>query len=356
MSEAGNRYEARGDGENRASRSFPPIAYRLLPLACMCAALALTLWGLFQLDVPLARWIQNIDEPWFEMVGRVGQWLGDWRSLLGISGIVLLLGALLRDASLRQTGVATLLAHGYAALAVQLLKHLIGRPRPRLTHGSSLIIGPNFDSGFDSFPSGHTTASIAIAMVLARRFHRYGWVAYAVAGVIAVSRVIKGSHFPGDVLAAVCVGSMAGSLAAQPVQMWRESLLNGFRAVAPWLIGIGAVILLMFQTPRSGPVSTLLPVAGGVLVAAGLGGRWGGVLTARWAVPLLGLGLALTAGSWLIAALAAMAIAAITLDGTMTEPLAPWDQNSLTREVVLLLGVGLLAVAIQAGKGLYPLM
>jgi undecaprenyl-diphosphatase len=322
----------------------------------MCAALALTLWGLFQLDVPLARWIQNIDEPWFEMVGRVGQGLGDWRSLLGISGIVLLLGALRRDASLRQTGVATLLAHGYAALAVQLLKHLIGRSRPRLTHGSSLIIGPNFDSGFDSFPSGHTTASIAIAMVLARRFPRYGWVAYGVAGVIAVSRVIKGSHFPGDVLAAVCVGSMVGSLAAQPVQMWRESLLNGFRATAPWLIGIGAAILLLFQTPRSGPVSTLLPVAGGVLVAAGLGGRWSGVLAARWAVPLLGLGLALTAGSWLIAALAAMAMAAITLDGTLTEPVPPWDRNGLAREVVLLLGVGLLAVAIHGMKGWRPLL
>lgn len=329
---------------------------RVTSLFCLCAALALALWGLFQLDVPLARWIQGIDEPWFEMVGRVGQWLGDWRSLLGISGIVLLLGAFWRDASLRQTGVATLLAHGYAALAVQLLKHLIGRSRPRLTHGSSVIIGPNFDSGFDSFPSGHTTASIAIAMVLARRFPRYGWVAYVVAGVIAVSRVIKGSHFPGDVLAAVCVGSMAGSLAAQPVQMWRESLSNGFRAAAPWLIGIGAVILLLFQTPRSGPASTLLLVAGGVLVAAGLGGRWSGALTARWAVPLLGLGLALTSGSWLIAALAAMAVAAIPLDGAIIEPGAPWDRNSLTREGVLLLGVGLLAVAIHGMKGWRPLL
>lgn len=252
MTSSGERHEARGDGQEKAAltQGIPPLASRLLPLAGYSLAMALSFWGLVLVDVRLARWIQQIDEPWFEQVGWIGQWLGDWRVLIGVSGLMMALGAALSHVPLRQTGVAMLVAHAYAAGSVQLLKHLVGRARPRLTQESSQVIGPNFNSGFDSFPSGHTTAALAIATVVARRFPRYAWAAYGIAGVIAVSRVIKGSHFPVDVLAGACLGSLAGHLAAYPFHQWREALAQGIRTVWPWIVGPAAALLILVQAVR----------------------------------------------------------------------------------------------------------
>ncbi len=253
MKARGNGHEAKGDGagatplaHSRASlANLSPIASGLLPIAFYVSAIVLAFWGLLQVDVQLARAIQKIDEPWLEQLGLIGQWLGDWRVLLGVSGILLALGTAWSQAGLRQVGLSTLIAHAYAAGAVQALKHLIGRARPRLTQESSLLIGPNFDSGFDSFPSGHTTASVAIAIVLARRFPRVSWLAYGIAAVIAVSRVIKGSHFPVDVLAGVCLGSLTGHLAAAPPAQWRNALAQGIRTIWPWIVGGAALLMVL---------------------------------------------------------------------------------------------------------------
>lgn len=249
MTLSGERHEARGDGQKKVApaQGIPPLASRLLPLAGYSLAIALAFWGVAQVDVPLARAIQKIDEPWLEQLGLIGQWLGDWRALLGVSGILLALGATRGHISLQQAGLSTLIAHAYAAGAVQSLKHLVGRARPRLTQESSLLIGPNFDSGFDSFPSGHTTASVAIAVVIARRFPRFSWLAYGIAAVIAASRVIKGSHFPVDVLAGVCLGSLTGHLAAVPPGQWRDALGQGILTVWPWIVGGAAALLILAQ-------------------------------------------------------------------------------------------------------------
>ena len=249
MTLSGERHEARGNGQEKAAsaQGIPPLASRLLPLAGYSLAMVLAFWVVAQVDVPLARAIQKIDEPWLEQLGLIGQWLGDWRVLLGVSGILWALGAARGQAELQQAGLSTLIAHAYAAGAVQTLKHLVGRARPRLTQESSLLIGPNFNSGFDSFPSGHTTASVAIAVVIARRFPRFSWLAYGVAGVIAASRVIKGSHFPVDVLAGVCLGSLAGHLAAVSLPQWRDALAQGIRTIWPWIVGGGAALLILAQ-------------------------------------------------------------------------------------------------------------
>ena len=53
-----------------------------------------------------------------------------------------------------------------------------------------------------SFPSGHTIAAVAVATVIARRYHRQRWVpiaAYGLAGVIGFSRISLRAHFPSDV-------------------------------------------------------------------------------------------------------------------------------------------------------------
>ena len=94
-----------------------------------------------------------------------------------------------------------------ATLVVWGMKAIVGRARPALweaqwTWGSS-------------FPSGHTLSTAAFAtaaaLCVARIWPRAGTLAMVLAvlwtGLVAVSRLVLGVHWPSDVLAAMCLGA-----------------------------------------------------------------------------------------------------------------------------------------------------
>lgn len=94
-----------------------------------------------------------------------------------------------------------------ATLVVWGMKAMVGRARPAL-----------WDAQWywgSSFPSGHTLStaafSTAAALCVARIRPRAGALAMVLAmiwtGLVAVSRLVLGVHWPSDVLAAVCLGS-----------------------------------------------------------------------------------------------------------------------------------------------------
>ena len=94
-----------------------------------------------------------------------------------------------------------------AALLVWAIKAIVGRARPAL-----------WDAQWawgSSFPSGHTLSSAAfltaVALCVARIWPRAGTVAMVVAmvwtGLVALSRLVLGVHWPSDVLAALCMGA-----------------------------------------------------------------------------------------------------------------------------------------------------
>ena len=93
-----------------------------------------------------------------------------------------------------------------ATIAVWSLKALIGRARPSLWE-TQWYLG-------SSFPSGHTLStaafSTAAALCVARMRPRAANLAMALAvvwtGLVALSRLILGVHWPSDVLAAICIG------------------------------------------------------------------------------------------------------------------------------------------------------
>jgi len=98
-----------------------------------------------------------------------------------------------------------------AGAAVQILKHLIGRARPRLTY-DPVFIGPSLKSGYDSFPSGHTTAAFCMAFIVSGYFPRYRFLSYFLAVLIGLTRLNGLSHFPSDVVAGAVLGVAAGKV------------------------------------------------------------------------------------------------------------------------------------------------
>lgn len=67
-------------------------------------------------------------------------------------------------------------------------------------------IGPRYRS--NSFPSGHTWAACAISMLMVLFFGRKYWWTFLIAAAIGYSRIYVGVHFPSDVVAGGCLGSL----------------------------------------------------------------------------------------------------------------------------------------------------
>src|SRR3989441_12173249 len=166
-------------------------------------------------------------------------------------------------------------AHGLLAqlsftAATQFLKHFIGRPRPRFTHGDELVLGPSFDSGLDSFPSGHVANAFGAATVLAWFFPAVRTPLYLVASLVAVSRVLRGSHFPTDVLAGAVLGVVIGSVVVVGLKRWPDEALPGLlRTGVPVVVSTFAILWVVLHPAPARSYEIISLGVGVALVLAG---------------------------------------------------------------------------------------
>ncbi len=102
-----------------------------------------------------------------------------------------------------------------------ILKNFVARTRPyELVNGLIALIP--YPTDF-SFPSGHTAASFAAAVVFYKELPRkYGIPALVVAVLIALSRLYLGVHYPSDVLAGAVSGTLLALLACKIGSCLRE--------------------------------------------------------------------------------------------------------------------------------------
>lgn len=88
------------------------------------------------------------------------------------------------------------------------LKQVFDRPRPPLVDPDPAPLVEPLGSG--SFPSGHATVSFACATVIALALPRLTPWVFALAALIAFSRVYVGVHYPADVVAGAILGIAVG--------------------------------------------------------------------------------------------------------------------------------------------------
>ena len=169
-----------------------------------------------QIDMNILLWIQEnlrIDAltPFWKVITFLGN--GGWFWLV-VAAVLLI------SKKTRRTGSAALLSIAIGFLITNvLLKNMVARPRPfdAYTEIIPLITRP---TDF-SFPSGHTCASFACALVFFRMLpKKYGVPAVILAGMVAFSRLYLGVHYPGDVLGGFLVAVFTSTLAYHLVQAY----------------------------------------------------------------------------------------------------------------------------------------
>ena len=245
-------------------------------------ALGVSLFGLARLDLPITKYVRSVtihlpwDQltvPWMAFTSNWGDWIGQGWRLAFLSFFLLAIAWVLKKPSLTSVAIQTLIAHGIAALLANVLKHLIGRPRPKFVHSGDWQMSVSLVSGLDSFPSGHSTASFAVATVLAKRFPVVGPVCLGIALFVGISRVLRGSHFPTDVMGGAVIGILSGCVAAAPLREWRTSLQEGLHYAAIAVSSVFGVLWTLSHQMEDGMAGLALVAVGTISIVGGLWGR-----------------------------------------------------------------------------------
>jgi membrane-associated phospholipid phosphatase len=147
-------------------------------------------------------------------------WIGRGWILMVEAAVLFGIGWWWRNTKLKQAGALNLIALAISGLTVQSIKHLAGRPRPKLTDQGVLDWGPSVQSGHDSFPSGHTISAFAMAAVLSSIYPAGRWIWYSLAVLVAFTRVYIDAHFASDVFVGAVLGVLIG--------IWVSTLKLGY--------------------------------------------------------------------------------------------------------------------------------
>jgi undecaprenyl-diphosphatase len=111
----------------------------------------------------------------------------------------------------------TMAGMGLAAVLIyKWLKGTLVRERPFVRHPAIHLAMPPLDRY--SFPSGHTMHAVAFTWVAMAAHPQLGWVLIPLAGLIALSRVALGLHYPSDVVAGGALGAVLALLAQSLAQ------------------------------------------------------------------------------------------------------------------------------------------
>jgi membrane-associated phospholipid phosphatase len=145
-------------------------------------------------DQAISSALRGTNEP----IGTIGDAAGGTIAMASIVGGTVTASLLSHSSRLKSTAFALAQATTVQLTIVQSMKAITQRERP---DGSDNL----------SFPSGHAADAFTVAAVFS---HYYGWKwgipLYGAAGLIAVSRVEKGKHWPSDVAAGATIGLLAG--------------------------------------------------------------------------------------------------------------------------------------------------
>lgn len=172
-----------------------------------------------EIQIMILDWIQYMDTVILLFIQehmRAEVMHGFWRAVTSLGNVgwfwILTSLLLMVNKKTRRAGIAAFCSIVLGALITNLaLKNLVDRTRPYEAVAAVIPLIPHpLDS---SFPSGHTCASFAAALIYIRMLPKSVGIATVVlAALIAFSRLYLGVHYPSDVLGGFLVACVASTV------------------------------------------------------------------------------------------------------------------------------------------------
>lgn len=174
-------------------------------------------------EIRMLLWIQNhLRSPIIDEIMKFFTAIGN----KGAIWIIICIGLIIYK-SKREVGFKVALSLIFSIIICNLiLKNYVARIRPFDAYKYiDLIVNKPKDF---SFPSGHTSASFAAALVMFKsslkiKGYKIGWIVIAIAIAISFSRLYLFVHYPSDVLGGILTGVISYELA-----MWIYPYIRRF--------------------------------------------------------------------------------------------------------------------------------
>lgn len=159
--------------------------------------------SLLELDISTFRWCNRFQQNtavirFYRNVSRTG----DGYLYAAIAALL----CLFEDHSGKAFVTTGLLAYLFEIPAFIALKHLIKRDRPFVglpDTRSSIQPSDKF-----SLPSGHSAGAFLMAALISFYYPGFAGIAYILASLVGLSRVMLGVHYPTDILAGAVLGTI----------------------------------------------------------------------------------------------------------------------------------------------------
>lgn len=136
-------------------------------------------------------------------------------------------GRITHHPTLADVGLHATEAAVVSGIATGVIKQLVGRARPYVVSNyDATVFKPlRWESGYSSFPSGHTTAAFATAAAVSAELSRSDFarthrvvvrvvtpMLYGTASLVGLSRMYHNAHWGSDVVAGAGLGTLAGHM------------------------------------------------------------------------------------------------------------------------------------------------
>ena len=193
---------------------------------------------LYIYDEQTSEYFINQSEGAPQMLKEIGWYYGSPQNFFMISAGIYGYGLFAKNEAFRHTGVLIVSSAVATGLIQTISKNAFGRARPSQEVGSRKFKFLSKESGYHSFPSGHSILSLTASHAIAKQFDNI-WVQggiYAVGFIAPISRLWIGAHWLTDVtlgmvLSVVIVDGIDNFLQQKKLQN-KEKLIN-------WNVNIG---------------------------------------------------------------------------------------------------------------------
>jgi membrane-associated phospholipid phosphatase len=176
-----------------------------------CIAAALIVSSMLFVDVPLARFIHALETPWLRSAGHVLEELGKSHWVLIYCLVTIAIAwHFVREVAHRH--IEFFLSVAISGILANIIKVIACRPRPMLmlTEGITQwdFLAFRMEYLWNSFPSGHATTGLAIAISGSAAWPKLRWLFWPLGIAIAVARMIVDAHYLSDVIAGSALGAV----------------------------------------------------------------------------------------------------------------------------------------------------